>query len=52
MYVVWQAEKESVERLKATQLQPWQERPGIGASVLSRDPGLYQKLNDMRAGRF
>lgn len=47
-----QAEKESADRLKASQLTPWQERPGICANILSRDPGLYRKLNDMRAGRF
>jgi predicted RNA-binding protein with PIN domain len=46
------AEKEAAERIRASQLMPWQERPGIGASVLSQNPGLYKKLNDMRAGRF
>lgn len=38
--------------MRASQLTPWTERPGIGANVLSKDPGLYQKLQDMRAGRF
>jgi hypothetical protein len=47
-----QAEKEAAERIRVLQLTPWQERPGIGASVLSQNPGLYKKLNDMRAGRF
>ncbi len=47
-----QAEKEATARMRASQLTPWTERPGIGANVLSKDPGLYQKLQDMRAGRF
>jgi predicted RNA-binding protein with PIN domain len=49
---VTNAEKEAAERIRASQLTPWQERPGIGASVLSQNPGLYKKLNDMRGGRF
>lgn len=46
------AEKESVQRLAASQLKPWQERPGIGANVELKNPRLYKKLQQLRAGRF
>lgn len=41
-----------MQRLAASQLKPWQERPGIGADLLLTNPLLYKKLEELRAGQI
>lgn len=52
LHPVLQSEREAAKRLAASQLRQWQDRPGIGANVLSKNPSLYEKLEQLRAGRF